>query len=220
MHAMDPWNYTGKSVLPASKRWHREMIAIVCLFVWLAIALGSSLFGLLGHFQSATLLAWGLALPGATYACTCWASQPFRRWVLKLALRLLTLGEAPRLLGGSFLLWKYWQGALPAAFALPTGISDIVVGATAIPVAFLLLSPLGRPKPGFLSWQILGFTWLIISSSSGIITSPTGLRLFPMNLVPVFLGPVMILLHLAAITITIWPQRTGTPRTDDPSGNG
>lgn len=179
------------------------IIAAISLITWFALALACSRHGILAQFHSATLLAWGLAVPSALFSAIYTGSRPCRNWILALPLRALTLGEVPRILGGSFLLWKYSQGVLPAAFSLPTGISDIAAGATAIPAAWLLLSPSGQPKPGFLIWQLAGFTWLIISSASGIVTSPPALSLFPMNLVPVFFGPLMILFHLAALTITL-----------------
>jgi hypothetical protein len=193
------------------------MIAVSCIFLWAALSLCLSIFGLLESFRPASLFAWGLLVPAATYTAVYAASTAFRGWILSIALRALTLGETPRILGGSFLLWKYSQGLLPASFGLPVGISDIVVAATAVPAAWFLVSSSGRPRHWFVSWQVFGLLWLLISSSLGMLTSPDAMHIFPMNLVPVFFGPLMILLHLAAISAALTSSRRTAAR--DRAGN-
>lgn len=183
------------------------LAAALGLAFWFAAALGFSLTGVLAQFRSATLLGWGLALPPALYVAGYAASAAFRTFVRGLPLRPLTFAEMPRILGGSFLLWKYSLGLLPGTFALTTGISDILVAASALPAGFWLVSRAGRPERGFLLWQSIGLAWLVISSSSGMLTSPPALSTFPLNLIPVFFGPLMIVIHLAAITATIARSR-------------
>ena len=47
---------------------------------------------------------------------------------------------------------------------------------------------------------MLGIAALLISGSMAILTSPPAMTEFPLSLVPTFLGPNMLLLHLTALT--------------------
>jgi hypothetical protein len=169
------------------------------LILWFLTFLALSLSGTLDDVPSATLLAWGLALPAGLYTVAFAVSPAFRRWLAKLPLREITLAESLRIFGGTYILWKHTKGELPSAFALPTGLSDIVIAASAIPASRLLVTSEGEPRPGFVLWHLFSLTWLVISSSSGMLTSPPALSTFPLNLIPVFFGPLMILLSFAAI---------------------
>jgi hypothetical protein len=196
---------TGKSILIALFFTAWGMMA-----AWLSFA------GALEMFPSAALLAWGLLVPPGVAIWICGTWPPLCRFAAGASLRSLTVAEAPRVIGGTFLLWQYSRGLLPAEFAMPTGISDIVFGLTAIPAAFLLIKPAQQPRRGFLTWHILSFGFLVLSSVSGILTSPAALHSFPSSMVPVFLGPMMILIEMAVL-VRIYPHRlANAPATVSP----
>jgi len=54
---------------------------------------------------------------------------------------------------------------------------------------------------GIRRWHMFGIAALIVSGGSGVLTSPPAMSAFPLSLVPTFLGPVMLLLHLAALAV-------------------
>jgi len=182
-----------------------------CFGAWFAASLALSYSGILDHVASGFLLLAGLFVP-AMVCSLAYAGWPaFRSFVNDLPLKLTTVLEAPRVIGGTFLLWKFQQGLLPAEFAWLTGISDIIAGLSAIPAAIFLISREGHPKRGFGPWHIFSLGCLVASSLSGILTSrglnivgneisSQALSSFPMNMVPIFLGPMMILFELASLT--------------------
>lgn len=110
-----------------------------------------------------------------------------------------------RLMGYGFLSF-YFLGLLPAAFAIPTGVGDVIIGLTAPVVAFLLIK--GRAKNLALIWNYLGIGDLALALTLGVLTYPRPIQLLPSNpsnelialfplvMVPLFAVPLSILLHL------------------------
>jgi hypothetical protein len=97
------------------------------------------------------------------------------------------------------------QGQLPALFALPAGIGDILVAAAAPWVARGLDTPKGRRRA--VAWNLLGLADLFLAIGLGVTTNPGAAQLFhtvpdsqvmarfPMALVPTFLVPLAMTLH-------------------------
>lgn len=111
-----------------------------------------------------------------------------------------------RLVGGSFLLLLALH-RLPAIFAILAGGGDMLVGATAWAVANAVRE--GRVARGVV-WNVLGLLDLVVAISLGVAFSPqfhlspdgvttTALTVLPNVLVPAFLVPVSILLHVASL---------------------
>jgi hypothetical protein len=102
------------------------------------------------------------------------------------------------------------QGQLPALFALPAGIGDVLVAASAPWVARSADTPQGRRRA--ILWNCLGLTDLIVAIVLGVTTNPGAAHLFdtvptseamtqfPMALIPTFLVPLAITLHV----ISLW----------------
>lgn len=119
---------------------------------------------------------------------------------------LLIAAHAVRVLGISFVL-LYAAGRLPAPFAPTAGWGDIAIGLSALPVAWLISRPGGRPLA--LLWNALGCLDLITAVSLGAMSSPGPARLFleppgsmimttlPWILIPAFLVPGLFALHVA-----------------------
>ena len=106
-------------------------------------------------------------------------------------------------------LWA--QGRMPGEFALPAGIGDVIVGATAPIVAWLNATRSPSAPSATLAWNILGIGDLIVAVGTGFLTSPTPYQLlaidrpnllisdYPFVLVPTIFVPLSIILHALSL---------------------
>lgn len=122
----------------------------------------------------------------------------------------LLAAQAPRVLGVTFLV-LYAQGKLPGHFALSAGIGDILVGLAALPVAWYF----ARRSPGAsgvaVGFNLVGLADLVLAIGTGFLSAPGPVRLFvtdpstelmtvlPMVLVPAFLVPSLVFVHVLSL---------------------
>jgi hypothetical protein len=114
-----------------------------------------------------------------------------------------------RLVGAVFLMLMF-TGQMPALWALPAGIGDIAIGATAFWVARRSATASGRPLA--IVFNLCGLADLVVAVGLGIVTNPGPLQLiqtsptaelitkFPLVLVPTFLVPLACALHVISLT--------------------
>ncbi len=174
--------------------------------VWFVFSLTASALHLYVAKPSQPPLPILLAVlvPIAAFLVWMRSSPDFRQFVFSLNPRVLTLVHAWRL-GGIAFLTLYTYGILPGWFALPAGLGDMAIGATA-PIIALRLTGASYRK-AFLRWQMLGILDLVVAISMGGLTSflaPAGSRPFPMavlplSLVPTFAVPLLLILHIICI---------------------
>ncbi len=111
--------------------------------------------------------------------------------------------------GGAVFLVALSQGLLPATFAIPAGIGDILVGITA-PLAVLALrrgALLGWVAA--IAWNILGILDLVVAITEGSIAMPPALTTIPLVLIPTVAVPIAMALHIAALALLLQrPMRT------------
>jgi hypothetical protein len=100
-------------------------------------------------------------------------------------------------------------GQMPALWALPAGIGDVIVGMTAPWVANQLDKPAGKRIA--IVFNLFGLADLVVAVGLGIMTSPGPLRVFhttptsefathfPLALVPGFLVPLAFALHIVSL---------------------
>jgi hypothetical protein len=113
-----------------------------------------------------------------------------------------------RLVGIVFLLMMV-SGEVPALWALPAGIGDILVGVTAPWVASDVETRRGRRRA--VIWNLFGMADLVVAVLLGVMTSPGPTRVFqtaptselmahfPLALVPTFLVPLAFVLHVTSL---------------------
>lgn len=118
--------------------------------------------------------------------------------------------QITRVMGVAFLA-LYARGMMPAEFAIPAGIGDIVIGVTAPFMALILFLNLPFGRKLAIAWNMVGFSELIVAIITGFLTSPTPYQAlaldnpnnflfdFPMALVPVFAVPLALLLHIFSL---------------------
>jgi hypothetical protein len=155
-------------------------------------------------------IAIGVAAPLLLFFAWLWLSRPFREFMLTLDLRLMVGMQAWRWAGLGFLS-LYAHKVLPAVFALPAGLGDMAIGATA---PWIILGLLRQPgfaaSRTFIRWNILGILDLLIALSIGSAStifatgaagevSTTPMASLPLLLTPAFLVPLFLMLHTAAL---------------------
>jgi hypothetical protein len=181
--------------------------------VWFVFALSASAL----HVFKTDLLpvALGLAVTIPIVAFLLWfaTSAAFRQFALSLNPRTLTFVQSWRVAGFTFLV-LYAAGILPGVFALPAGLGDIAIGATA-PLVAIKLGNFNHRR-GFIFWQILGISDLVMAVTLGTIArliSPDGvgtgvMTVLPLSLIPTFAVPLLIMLHVICIAqARQWTER-------------
>jgi hypothetical protein len=197
-------------------------LATALLVLWFLCASALSIAGWLAYFSAGELFGAGAFAATAGFAVLHSQSEKFRRFLRARNLKIITLGQVLRYYG-LLAFAKSEQHILPSLFAIPTGIIDVVFATTSIFVATRLISPQGKPKNGFIVWHVLGLLGLGTSVVLAILTSSNRFGLvdqgitsqamtqFPMSIVPTFIGPLMVVLHLQAITVA-WTAKPSTSR--------
>ena len=165
---------------------------------WLAVAL---LIGVAGWFRNASapavaITVWSLTL---IVLVSVWKVSLLRVWTANTSLRCLILFHITRFVGIYFLL-LYQRHRLPYDFAVPGGVGDTFIAATA-----LILSA---------SRQLYDSRWLVLVwNSCGLFDivlvvmtalrlglrdwqSMAALRELPLSLLPTFLVPLIIVSHI------------------------
>ena len=134
--------------------------------------------------------------------------------------RNLILLNLWRLVGAVFLLLMA-NGQMPALWALPAGIGDVIVGALAPWIASRVDRPQGRRRA--IIFNLFGMADLVVAVGLGVMTNPGPAQVFhtmptselatrfPLALVPTFLVPLAFVLHV----ISLW-QLLGGPWVPPP----
>jgi hypothetical protein len=105
-----------------------------------------------------------------------------------------------RVEGLMFLFPFLYFGVIPAGFAVPAAVGDFVTGLLAPFVA----SAVARRRPASralaIAWNIFGIADLVVAPLSAVLTQAPALDLYPMSLVPLFIGPPLgILTHVLSL---------------------
>jgi hypothetical protein len=155
-------------------------------------------------------IAVAVTAPLLLFAVSIWLSQAFRSYVLTLDLRLVAAIQAWRWAGFGFLS-LYAHGILPAIFALPAGLGDMLVGFLAPWIVLRLARDPGfAASRAFVRWNLLGITDLVIAVGIGTVSallttgapgeiSTAPMATLPLILIPGFLVPVFLMLHVTAL---------------------
>ena len=105
----------------------------------------------------------------------------------------------------------YAGGWLPGAFAWPAGVGDVIVELLAPVVGIAYVSGSRRSAGLLRAWNLFGIGDLVVAAATGFLTSPSRLEIlafdrpnelisaFPLVMIPAFLVPLAVLLHLASL---------------------
>jgi hypothetical protein len=190
-----------------------KTLSIGAIALWFLFALVMSIGGRYQAGAGNPPLPLGLTflVPIIAFVIAYWRSSSLRDFAKGFDLKFITATHIWRFIGFDFLL-GYAQGKLPGGFALPAGIGDIVVAATAIPMALAISRKAPSARKWFVAWNAFGLLDLSVAVGTGLLHSESALGIlvgsgpstyimsdFPRALIPTFFVPLFILLHLLAL---------------------
>lgn len=198
----------------------------VLLGAWFAAALVPSWLGLYRTAAFGTpTIQYGLLIPIIAGLALFQRSATLRRVIEAVPQRWIVSVQFYRAEGLIFLV-LYAAGRLPGVFAWPAGVGDVLVGLLA-PVVGARYARGSRNAAGWLrAWNLLGIADLVVAVATGFLSSPSRLQMFafgapnelisafPLVMIPVFLVPLSILLHLASLRKLQQTQTAGQPLPD------
>ncbi len=199
-----------------SSAWpeHDRAVALrafaVVLIGWFLLSL---VLGLAGVYRATPdripTIQYAIFIPILIGAWLMWRSPVVGRIIDAMPQPWLVAVQVYRALGVIFLI-LYATDKLPGLFAWPAGVGDFIVGLLAPMVALAYASDARRNAGLVTAWNVFGILDLVVAVTTGFITSPSALwtytppneliSVFPLVLIPVYLVPLWILLHLASLT--------------------
>jgi len=196
---------------PGSERTKAMTLSAAVLLGWLAIALGLSGAGFY-HVAAEGIptIQYGLFLPIVIGVLFVWRSELAQRILDAVPQAWIVGVQFYRALGVVFLM-LYAAGKFPGLFALPAGIGDVAVGLSAPFVALAYARNRHDNAGAVRAWNILGVLDLVVAVTMGFLTSPSAIApievhptselitMMPMVMIPVYMVPLSILLHIASL---------------------
>jgi hypothetical protein len=205
----------GRSDLPAATQRTARLWSALFIFGWLVAVLvlapaPASLLGKSRFYIQPLIPVFALG-SFAIVLLLYWLVPAVRRLLQAASLPGLIAVQTYRTVGFVFLILMA-QGQLPAHFAEPAGWGDIAVGLTAPFVALALVRGFSSARVLAIGWNLLGMLDLIVAvgMGTGILASllnpelgrvpaAAAMGIFPMLLVPTFVVPLSLILHVISL---------------------
>ena len=199
-------------------------LSAIALAAWLMAALVAGRAGVFDRPGRPPFELLGfVVLPMAGFGTAYLGSRTFRAFAASVKLSWLVGSHLWRLVGLGFIIGWY-LGALPAGFAIPEGLGDIIAALGAVALVRTLAAG-STPRTWLLAWNVFGLVDLVTAIALGVLYSngPLGLLsggsvttrpmvTFPVSLIPTFFVPVFILLHALTFTrLSARPARVSRP---------
>jgi len=189
-----------------------NFLTISILIIWLGIATILGTFGIFAAdpSQPPVYLLLAVGGPVALFIAFYALSSHFRKYVLKIDLRLLTAIQAWRVVGAQFIV-LYVYGLLPGHFAWPAGLGDLAVGAIAPFVVWSMVVSSPHWRRNVIVLNVLGLLDFVVAIAFGVLgaSTPYGLlageattdimNVMPLSLIPTFFVPFFIVLHILSL---------------------
>ena len=105
-----------------------------------------------------------------------------------------------RVAGIMFVFPFLTYGIIPAGFAWPAGVGDALTGILAPVVALLVARNRPHARQWAVAWNLFGTLDLIVAPATALYFQAQVLGIYPISLVPLFLGPPLgILTHILSL---------------------
>lgn len=210
--------YAGARITGVRPRQRSPLggVTVLVLTGWLAVTVGLASAGL---YVNEIWLGLGLAVPLVSGVLALYLPSVAASLKDSRAVALLAAVQIVRLVGGVFLV-QLDLHRLPPGFALPAGIGDVLVGLLAPFVAYALWRRPQRRALG-VAFNALGLVDLVVAIPLGVLHAPGRLQfivteptteimgLLPMTLIPTFVVPLAIVLHIASFRLLIRSRGEG-----------
>jgi hypothetical protein len=183
---------------------------LLLLAGWFFVAVWLGVTGRLSaHGGPPVAIGAAIVLPLLVFAVEARWGSPLFGGLRRLDLPTLIAVQTFRI-GGVVFLVAWLGGMLPAGFALPAALGDIAVGLAAPFVARAVANRRPHHRAMAWIWNAAGVADLVMAVTSGVLhaRSPLGVLAgavpsdavarYPLSLVPTFLVPIALMLHLAA----------------------
>ncbi len=201
----------GRAGLAVREKGRVFWIGATLLIGWFFAALLASWLGLYqGASARIPTIELGLLLPIIAGVLFYRWSGVFQRVVAATPQSLLVGVQIYRVEGVVFLILLA-AGSLPAVFAVPAGSGDLAVGLLAPVIAWSFTRGMAGSTWLVRLWNLLGLVDLVVAVTTGFLSSPSPIQAFafdnpnklitafPLVMIPVFLVPLAVLLHLASL---------------------
>lgn len=142
------------------------------LWLTLVVGFGPMLLGVASLFASRRMRELNAAMP-----------SPWLIWV-----------QSYRMAGLMFLFPFLYYGVVPAAFAIPAAVGDFVTGAVAPFVGLAVARQRPHAVAWAVAWNLFGVLDLLVAPASAVLSHAQVIGIYPLSLVPLFLGPPLGLL--------------------------
>lgn len=186
----------------------KRRLAII-LGSWFVAIVGLAAVGVFGANRVSGVIAVGMAVLVPVIIALAVALLPGVRAIARgLPLALLVALNIGRLVGAFFLI-LFDDGRLPSTFAHSAAWGDITTAVLAIPVARMIYQRTSGWRVTTLVWSIFGLADLVVAVCLGVGSAPKFplrfifdagntdiIGLLPWVLIPGFLVPLYIILHL------------------------
>ncbi len=192
-----------------------NLFAALALFGWFLLSLSLALLDFYHVSENllSPLVPVAFLLPIVFYLQYVSPSTTFQKLLDAFPQHWLISIQVFRLLGVIFIL-LYMQGQLPALFAIPSGVGDMVIGLSAPIVAYWFWKKKSGYRELTKSWNYVGILDLIIAIITGVFlavqeplkvaltaTSTEIMTIYPLVLIPAYAVPLGFILHLASLRL-------------------
>jgi hypothetical protein len=211
-----------RSGWPDSKRRLTVQTTAVVLIGWFAVAV---ILASLGVYRAdadhVPTIQFGIVVPILAGGLMIWRWPALSRLIDAVPRQWVIAVQLYRVEGVTFLI-LYASSLLPGLFALPAGAGDVTVGLLALAIGISVSRGRQLRSRTVLRWNLLGIADLVVALATGFLTSPSPLQkfgfdrpnelisVFPLALIPTFLVPLAILLHV----ISLVQLRRATAQSD------
>jgi len=128
------------------------------------------------------------------------ASKSMRRVNAAMPPHWLIWAQTYRMAGLMLLFPFLYYGIVPAAFAIPAGLGDLVTGACAPFVGLAVARQRPHAIKWATAWNIFGLLDLVVAPAAAILSGAQVIGLYPLSLIPLFIGPPLgILAHVYSL---------------------
>lgn len=175
------------------------MLPTLLLSLWILLALGAGHLKLLQKFPP-PVVQGTLFFLTAVLLLLYFFHPTFRRWILRLDLRILILYHLTRFVGVHFLI-LHSRGELPYDFAVKGGAGDTAVALLAIPMACLPFHKRGA-RAALSAWNLFGLAdilYVVFTAARLGLPDPPSMRALtelPLSLLPTLIVPLIIASHV------------------------